>query len=455
LAAAPLAVGLAGQPILVTPLPTRLNLNGSTVVGGHLITLGGDATEGFSPKSYVAPINLDRTLGAWREDRPLPYNLIYLGNSVLTVSGSLYVCGGQQVKDIPGGSTYDKQPHRYVLHAPVGSDGSIAEWKRSTEWSEVGSVGAAAVTDQRNLYMLGGNAATEEGSGVTNAVCYAPILSDGKLGSWVAGRSMPKGLIFHSAYFHNGSIYVVGGRIALSEDAVSDGVYSVVVNDDGSLGEWQTSAQKLAYPVNGASACAADDFLFLFCGRTLKGELVERIQYSKLTLTGISEWRAVDTTITSRYYSSAAIDLTRRAVYIVGGRRSTNFQDTNSDVFCYPLVAKAAAPAAIPGGSAGFLPFEAARAKAQAEGKNLFVFAYSSQIDMSREALARFEGSAEFKTPHERTIYSSLDISNSPKAVRDLGIMRVPSYVVFDAAGRILAKESGIKAPSVIRKLIE
>jgi len=444
----------AAEPFEVQPLPTTLNLHGAAIVGDYMYVISGDKPqpEGFTNQVISAKINDDLTLQPWIKNRPLPVNLIYLANNIVVVGDVIYVIGGQEVSDIPGaanpGSEYNHAANNTAVYAKVGENGILTPWLRSSPYPGKMGQGSAAATDGHNLYVIGG--LNDPGDNASPEVFCAPLNADGTVGTWVPTSKLPTALWSHAAYFHNGSIYVLGGRAGSNDAAITNRVLVGRVGDQGGIESWIESPSSLAYPVEVASVCAADDFLFLFCGRTQGGQMIEKIQFSMLTAEGLSPWQEVPTVMNTRIYASAALDRRRRAIYIAGGRFTDRYRDLVDKVYCFRLLPKAeqAAPAVAPQMAAApaFAPHEQALARAQAEGKNLFLFAYSNNIEFTRQELAKVSASPEFLKGTDAMVLGMMDVSKHGELAEKMRLLRVPTFMIVDPAGNIVSRESGRKS---------
>ncbi len=437
----------------VQSLPMPRNLHGSVVVGDYLHIISGDEPmpSGFTNEIISAKINDDHTLQPWFKNKPLPINLIYIGNNVMVLDQYFYIVGGQEVSDIPGaadpGSNYNHAPNNSAVYARVDPQGRIGEWKRSSRWNGDNGMGAAAATDGRYLYAIGGT--SDASSHPMDLVCFAPILGTGDVGNWSITSKLPTPLTNHSAYFHNGSIYTLGGRTSAEVTSVTNKVYVTEVLENGQLTPWRVSPMRLAYPVELASACAADDWLFMFCGRSPEGKdsMIRAIQFSKLTSQGISPWGQVATSITARSYSSAALDPKRRAVFISGGRFANDYRTLNEKVFAFPLVPSSgeATPEVAQDRSNTFLDHNRAFAEAQTTNKNLFLFIYSDRIEFSKNELANLSNSGDFVGNTNDYILGMLNVREEESFARQHSVIRVPTYMIMDPSGKVIKKTSGKK----------
>jgi len=430
----------------VSPLPAARNLHGTALVGDYLYAVSGDTPSGFTASVLSARVNPDRTLGVWAENRALPAKLIYIGNSVLAVGGVVIVVGGQEVEESFSATAYSKKPSNVAFFSRAGAAGTLGPWQKSAPWRSTASVGAAAVSDGKHIYVIGGQDASGAITGEVHGANIDP--ATGGPSTWFRMPDLPTPLWFHGAFHHNGAIYTVGGRAGDGEDTTTDRIFLSKIQSDGSLSSWSESPGRLAFPVNGASVCASDQYMFLFCGRTTGGELVERIQYAELLPDGITEWEAANTTLTARYYSSAVLDSARRAIYIVGGRYATAFTDINREVFCYPLAASAASGPSTSSGqiaTPGFRALGPALAQGEREGKNILMVFYSANVQPSRKLAETLSASASFFTEiNAAAVPVLLEVAEHGELVRRYEIVRAPTFVLTTPSGVTISTRTGI-----------
>src|SRR5690606_2631181 len=86
------------------------------------------------------------------------------------------------------------------------------------------------------LYIVGGY----NQSAAFSDVQYAPINSDGTIGSWVATTSMETGRGAHSLVVSNGYMYIMGGYDYVTGDLNT--TYYAPINSNGTLGTWVKTA---------------------------------------------------------------------------------------------------------------------------------------------------------------------------------------------------------------------
>jgi len=203
-----------------TSLPNALAYSQAIVTKNRVYLLGG--FDGTSPIStvYTAPINTDGTLGAWTTDTSLPGNLS--SSQVIVTKNRVYLLGGYN------GTTSVST----IYTAPINTDGTLGSWTTDTSLPSARSWAKAIVTKNR-VYLIGGN-----NSGVyTSTVYTAPINTDGTLGAWTIVTSLPITLYAAQAIVTKNRVYILGGYTASSSIST---VYSAPINSDGTLGVWTT-----------------------------------------------------------------------------------------------------------------------------------------------------------------------------------------------------------------------
>ncbi|MBN1478168.1 hypothetical protein JXA47_15535 [Candidatus Sumerlaeota bacterium] len=91
------------------------------------------------------------------------------------------------------------------------------------------------------VYLIGGRPSGETSTThAIDTVYYAPVNTDGSLGTWQATTSLPGNRCAHGAYAYDGTMYVWGGW---DETYVTHNeCYYATINGDGTLGAWTTSA---------------------------------------------------------------------------------------------------------------------------------------------------------------------------------------------------------------------
>ena len=226
--------------------------NGLATNNGYLYVTGGvDGATVYGDTQYEA-ITLTRggpsatgTTATWQSATAT--NLAVYGQSAVVYNGYVYLVGGY------GASIYRND----VRYAPIANNGTIGTWTTATSTMGLARFNAAAVAYKGYLYVTGGQQAA---STFTNTTEYAPINSDGSLGTWVtSSNTFTTARYGHVAGAYNGKLYVVGGGDAAN--APLGDVKYATINADGSLGTWSDTTAMLT------SVAARDTDGFIYGGR--------------------------------------------------------------------------------------------------------------------------------------------------------------------------------------------
>ncbi len=210
---------------------------------GYVYVFGGlSASEDRHTQVYYSAINRDGTLRAWVETTPLPGR--YDDHVVVKVGGFVYLLTGA------AGSTD-------VYFAPLNGDGAVGTWERTSSWRESRqSFAAVGVGDF--IITTGGNS-----GGTRGFVQVASIQADGRLNPWVSSAPLPAQVQEHAMVAINGRVYVIGGTDRFGARVTE--VYYSEVRQNGSLGEWTTTAS-LPRGMRGHSVMAFDGIVYLLDG---------------------------------------------------------------------------------------------------------------------------------------------------------------------------------------------
>jgi len=202
-----------------TSLPAVRYYSQAIVTKNRVYLLGGSSAGSITSAVYTAPINSDGTLGAWSTGTSLP-NVLADSQAIVT-KDRVYLLGG----NLSGSSVVN------VYTAPLNSDGTLGAWTTGPSLPGVLRLSSAVVTKNR-VYLLGGFTST-----TVSTVYTAPINSDGTLGTWSTGTSLPGAFLNSQAVVTKDRIYLLGGNHGSGQVST---VYYAPVNSDGTLGTWAT-----------------------------------------------------------------------------------------------------------------------------------------------------------------------------------------------------------------------
>ena len=275
-----------------TSLPGELSLSQAIVTNNRVYLLGGSTSSGAVSTVYTAPINSDGTLGTWTTGTSLP-EAMYASQAIVT-NNRVYLLGG-----FTGSAAVST-----VYTAPINSDGTLGTWTTGTSLPGVVSHSQAIVTNNR-VYLLGGHDAD-------STVYTAPINSDGTLGTWTTGTSLPGELSLSQAIVTNNRVYLLGG--STSSGAVST-VYTAPINSDGTLGAW-TTGTSLPEALFYSQAIVTNSRVYLLGGYT--SSAVSTVYTAPINSDGTLGTWTTGTSLPGGLYISQAI-VTNSRVYLLGG----------------------------------------------------------------------------------------------------------------------------------------
>lgn len=249
---------------------------------------------------YSAIINSDGTLGTWTAELPIPGNLHY-GQAVVT-KNRVYILGG-----IASNST------NVVYTCGINSDGTLGTWGTGTALPA--SVGESSVFYTKNrVYLLGGY----NGSAVVSTVYTAPVNTDGTLGAWTTGPSLPAALSASSAVVTNNRVYLLGGRTAGGSHVST--VYSAAISSSGTIEAWSTETSILG-SIAYASVFVCKNKIYLFGGYNGSSYL-STVYVASISASGfIGAW-STGTPMTNGAALSTSL-VTNGHMYLIGGRNGS------------------------------------------------------------------------------------------------------------------------------------
>jgi N-acetylneuraminic acid mutarotase len=217
------ADGTLGSWIEDISLPGALGLSQAIVTKNRVHLIGGvNSSNTASSIVYTAAINADGTLGAWGTGTSLPGTLCT--TQAIIIKNNVYLLGGAT-----GDSTINTS---VVYIAPINSDGTLGAWVTYTSLPEPIRALTAIVTKNR-VYICGG---TNSSVTAVSTVYTAVINSDGTLGTWITSTSLPSTLAIPQTIVTKNRVYLLGGQDTINNVST---VYSAPINTDGTLGTWE------------------------------------------------------------------------------------------------------------------------------------------------------------------------------------------------------------------------
>lgn len=273
------------------------------VINGYMYRVGGEngSTVRTSTIEY-AQINPDGTLGTWQYTDSLPQTV---SRSTLTVNGDmLYTISG----------TVNGSPSTTSYRATVSSGGSGA----ATSWATTTNLPTARYNNDMVAYngFMYTSGGYNSGS-YFNTVHYSPIGANGTLGSWQATTSFSTGREAHKMIALNGYMYIIGGSYSFPRVYLNDVQYAPI-NSDGSLGSWNTTTDIGTAALVKANTAVYDNRIYIV-GRSLGGTNREAHFATANTNGTLSPWQATTSLPSGAAISGSSIVAYGGYMYSIGG----------------------------------------------------------------------------------------------------------------------------------------
>lgn len=211
--------------------------------------------------------------------------------------------------------------------------GSIGAYASTTSTPNAcGRRGAAQYNGY--VYLLG---AMCSGNNMNNAAYYAPINSNGTIGTWQNVTNLPHSMAFSAAVPYNGKMYLYGGNNG-STSAIAT-VWYATINSNGTLGSWQTASTTMNTAVCRFGAAAYGGYLYAVGGATgtvanycgdASATMVNTIQYAPILANGdVGAWTTSANTFTNAR-KDPGVAIYNGTMYLSAGTvdGSTNYRDT-------------------------------------------------------------------------------------------------------------------------------
>lgn len=252
--------GSVGDWQTANPLPAGRVGAASVVVNGYLYVIGGENDNGSSHGTfatvYYAQLNSDGSVGDWQTaDSSLP-EALYLLNAVAS-NGYIYVTGGQKQSGSASSTVY---------YTSVNDDGTLAPWQAADNSLPQGVLAASTVTSNGVIYVTGGYVNNFVGS---DAQYYAQLNSDGSVGTWNTSLNpLPTPVVYGTAATVGGYLYVMNGVNVNDQTATdySNKVFYAPINTDGSIGTWATSGNVVPDGLIAATSVFARGYIYVIGG---------------------------------------------------------------------------------------------------------------------------------------------------------------------------------------------
>ncbi len=289
--------GTLGSWSTASSFDTPRNSHTSVIYNGYLYVIGGYNGSYLNDVQY-APMIGNGGIGDWSTTDS--FTTARRSHTSIVHNGYIYVIGGYD------GSNYlNDVRYAQINTGHTRGTGAYA----STSSLPTTRVGHTSVAHNGYLYAIGG---------LTNLVQYAPINSSGTIGSWAATTSLSDNLWFHTSVVHNDYLYVIGGY---NGSSAFDHVYYAPINSDGTIGSW-SSTTSLTTARSGHSSVVYNSFLYVIGGTG--GSVLNDVQFAPINSDGtIGSWSSTTSLTTARsYHTSIAYN---GYLYVLGGNSGSSY----------------------------------------------------------------------------------------------------------------------------------
>lgn len=198
--------------------------------------------------------------------------------SVVVTSSSDFQQGGNSDDNI----NFDTDQ---ISRAELTGGGITPGWSSTGSGSWTARASGSSAVYNGYMYWIGGQAS----GGLSSEVTYAPINSNGTVGGWTTTTALPSNRIYSAAAPYNGKMYVYGGYTN-GTSALNTVLYATI-NNDGTLGSWQTASTTMSTAVCRFGSAAYSGYLYAVGGAT--GTVASNCDNSSATMTNTLQYAPI------------------------------------------------------------------------------------------------------------------------------------------------------------------
>ena len=288
------------------------------VYNGYLYLLGG-----FSSGDAVYDDSINSSGGlnnSWTATTSLPSaNSQYMYSASAVYGGYIYILGGTTTTD----NVYYAEIDSSNGQLDINNAACGQVWCSTTSLTySPGIQSASAVAYNGYIYLLGGYTGS-----ATASTVYAPIASNGSLGSWSSNTALPQPIYNGYAVTDNGYLYYVGGYNGTSEFSTVS--YAQFNNGGpGTVQNWSSTSSLLA-PIDDASPVAYNGYIYNIGGQSWNsgtGSYTElnTTEYASIANNGaLSSWTTLSNAMPTAVQFASAVAY-NGYIYDLGGCTDTN-----------------------------------------------------------------------------------------------------------------------------------
>ena len=300
-------------------------------LNGYLYTYGGlGPSNGTLATTAYAPINANGSIGSWKQATNT-YITPRVSHVGVAYNGRLYLAGGNSTA-----SYTPNNDSQYVSISPAGVTTSYSTTTSmpifSSQGKQYGRSGHTSAVYNGYIYVIGG----ERKAAAVATIDYAPINSNGTIGTWAATTALTAARTNHTSLVYNGYLYVIGGSI-------TNTVQYAPINSNGTIGTWAATTSFTGVR-SSHTTVEYNGYVYILGGTA--GSTLNDVQYA-LICTGanngiggcgatagtVGTWTTTTSFSQSRYgHSSVAYN---GYVYVMGGNDSvTTYSDVQYALIC-------------------------------------------------------------------------------------------------------------------------
>lgn len=217
---------------------------------GYLYTIGGYNSGGAGILSDIqfAKINVSNGNLEQFDISAVTINQRW-GLSVPVSNSYAYVIGGCTAGSAPTCTTRTDVIQTFQIYN--NDSGSPANYTSSANLFSTDRFGASSTIANGYIYVAGGCIGIISCDNATNIVAYAPLNSDGTIGTWSTTTVLPADRVFGQMEEVGGTLYYMGG--ADDSETAQSTVYYATPAGDGTISSWSTASGALGDTSGGAA----------------------------------------------------------------------------------------------------------------------------------------------------------------------------------------------------------
>lgn len=196
-----------------------------------------------------------------------------------------------------------------VYTAPINSDGTLGTWTNGTSLPGRVSMGDCVVI-KNMIYVIAGNNDNE-----SNIVYRSTINEYGLIGPWSLYINLPFTISRFSGIITTNRLLLIGGLV---NSSISNRVYQATIDTNGNLINTWLESISLPIPLMNHSTTILKNRVYVIGGETINGEISNKIFYSDINGDGtLTNW--VETTPLPIPLRNFGLVVTKNRIYVIGG----------------------------------------------------------------------------------------------------------------------------------------